>query len=120
MENKTKKILTKLGKKKVELSLEANLVNYSKEIQKLGQQARDDARRVEKLFQDVNRRNAKIADQIKQLRRVSQNEFNDARSAMKKIGIDMPNSIISRMDEIEDLSARTSSFTTNIANVFPI
>lgn len=120
MKPSANKIIQKLSKQKVDLSLEANLVNYSKEIQKLGQQARDDAKRVEKLFQEVNKRNAKIVNQIKQLRRVSQNEFNDARSAMKKIGIDMPNSIISRMDEIEDLSAKTSSFTTNIANVFPI
>ena len=120
MENKTKKILEKLSKQKVELSLEANLVNYSREIQKLGQQARDDARRVEKLFQEVNRRNEKIANQIKQLRRVSQNEFNDARSAMKKIGIDMPNSIISRMDEIEDFSAKAPSFVSNMANIFPL
>lgn len=120
MENKTKKILTKLGKKKVELSLEANLVNYSKEIQKLGQQAKDDARKVEKLYQEVNKRNAKIADQIKQLRRISQSEFNDARAAMKKIGIDMPNSIFSRIDEIEDLAAKAPSFVSNIANIFPI
>jgi hypothetical protein len=109
---------TDLSAQHIELSITSDLGKIRDEARKLTSDARANARKVEDMYQKVNKENMKTKDKVEALRKQAFKLAQDAYSKAKDLGIDGPREWGDISDEVGDAARNVP--VSRMGNIFSI